>query len=63
MEHIELSLLAFYVTWNDISVIYVMAQMCRLEKIKLDRGDENLLHVEFRRNMFSHFWDSLKCEN
>ena len=26
---IELSLLVFYVTCNDISVIYVTAQMCR----------------------------------
>ena len=27
----------------------------RLEKIKLDRGDEHLLHGEFRRHMLSHF--------
>ena len=26
---LSLSLLVFYVTCNDISVIYVMAQMCR----------------------------------
>ena len=25
----ELSLLVFYVTWNNISVIYVTVQMCR----------------------------------
>ena len=27
----------------------------QLEKIKLDGGDEHLLHVESRRNMLSHF--------
>ena len=26
---LNLSLLVFYVTWNDILVIYVTAQMCR----------------------------------
>ena len=35
----------------------------RLEKIKLDRGDDHWLHVEFRRNMLSHFCDSLKRES
>ena len=28
-QFMSLSLLVFYVTWNDISVIYVTAQMCR----------------------------------
>ena len=35
----------------------------RLEKITLDREDEHLLHVEFLRNILSHFWDSLKRES
>ena len=28
-QFVSFSLLVFYVTWNDISVIYVTAQMCR----------------------------------
>ena len=32
----------------------------RLEEIKLDRGDEHLLHVEFRRNILCNFLRPLK---
>ena len=35
----------------------------RQEKIKLDRGDEHLLHVELRRYLLNRFWDSLKRES